>query len=53
MTMNRDLEDLDAWLKGNKLSVNVVKTAKVKNGRNFIFQASEGCGGQLHYNLTP
>ena len=24
--MNRDLEDLDSWLKGNKLSLNIVKT---------------------------
>ena len=24
--MNRDLEDLDSWLKGNKLSLKVVKT---------------------------
>ena len=26
MAMNRDLEDLDSWLKGNKLSLNIVKT---------------------------
>ena len=26
MAMNRDLEDLDALLKGNKLSLNIVKT---------------------------
>ena len=26
MAMNRDPEDLDAWLKGNKTSLNIVKT---------------------------
>ena len=27
--MNRDLEDLDSWLKGNKFSLNIVKTQSV------------------------
>ena len=26
--INRDLEGLDSWLKGNKLLINVVKTQK-------------------------
>ena len=28
-TTNRDLESLDHWLKGNKLSLNIVKTASM------------------------
>ena len=28
-TINKDLESLDNWLKGNKLSLNVVKTASM------------------------
>ena len=29
MAMNRDLENLGAWLKGNKLSLNIVKTKSI------------------------
>ena len=29
MAMNRDLEHLDTWLKGNKYSQNIVKTQSI------------------------
>ena len=43
--INRDLEDLDSWLKGNKLSLNVVKTQSMliatKPWQQAIYNAAE------------
>ena len=33
-TLNEDLQNLDVWLKGNKLSMNVVKTKSLLTASN-------------------
>ena len=39
--VNRDLEDFDSWLKGNKLSLNVVKTQSMLRLKHFLGIAAE------------
>ena len=39
IAMNRDLEDLDAWLKGNNLSLNIVKRKSMVIATKLRYQA--------------
>ena len=49
--MNRDLEDLDSWLKGNKLSLNVVKTQSMLVATKPRHQALNNAAENLKFEI--
>ena len=49
--INRDLEDLDSWLKGNKLSLNVVKTQSMLIATKPRHQALKNAAGKLKLEI--